>query len=166
MNKSEQERSFELRAIGRVMVQEGEGCLLQIDEPFRAALKQLDQFSHLMVFWWADKVDREDLRAILTTELPYASGVEAGVFSCRSEYRPNPVAITTVPILEVNLQAGTVVIPWIDALDGSPLIDLKPYIPCCDRIRDVEGAPWTADWPMWAEEADAYFSEHETDFGE
>lgn len=164
MSQNVQKPSFELYPIGEIIVQE-EGCLLQVDEPYRAALKQLEDFSHVMVFWWADQMDREDLRQILTADLPYAPGVEVGVFACRSEYRPNPIAVTAVSVLSVDVQNGQVSIPWIDAFDGTPLVDLKPYIPCCDRIRDVKGAPWIEDWPLWMEDADAYFSEHETDFG-
>jgi tRNA-Thr(GGU) m(6)t(6)A37 methyltransferase TsaA len=167
MNQTQQKQSYQLHPIGRVVMNATEGqCFLQIDEPCRAGLQQLESFSHVMVFWWADQMDREDRRNILTTELPYAEGVEVGVFACRSEYRPNPIAVTTIPIWTVNVNNGEVVIPWIDGFDGSPIIDLKPYIPICDRIRDVTAAPWMADWPMWMEEAEAYFSEHETDFGE
>lgn len=167
MHQKEDKQIYELRTIGHVVANEGEGrFLLQIDLPYRDGLKQLDSFSHVMVFWWADQMDREDRRGILTAELPYAPGVEVGVFACRSEYRPNPIAVTTTSILNVNQETGEVLIPWIDAFDGTPIIDLKPYIPICDRIRDVESASWIAEWPMWLEDAAAYFSEHETDFGE
>ena len=167
MNQTQQKQFYKLQPIGRVVMNATEGqCFLQIDEPCRAGLQQLECFSHVMVFWWADQMDREDRRNILTTELPYAEGVEVGVFACRSEYRPNPIALTTIPIMAVNVEKGEVIIPWIDAFDGTPIIDLKPYIPICDRIREATAAPWMADWPMWMEEAEAYFSEHETDFGE
>jgi len=163
----EYKQNFQLQAIGRAVSNEEEGrFLLQIDEPYKDGLKELDQFSHVLVFWWADKMDREEYRSNVTAELPYARGVEVGVFACRSEYRPNPIAVTIVPILNINEKEGNVVIPWIDAFDGSPVIDLKPYIPVCDRIRDIKVPDWIADWPMWMEDAGAYFAEHETDFGE
>jgi len=167
VNLKEYKQNFQLQAIGRAVSNEKEGrFLLQIDEPYKDGLKELDQFSHALVFWWADKMDREEYRSIVTAELPYAPGVEVGVFACRSEYRPNPIAVTIVPILNINEKEGIVVIPWIDAFDGSPVIDLKPYIPICDRIRDIKVPDWIADWPMWMEDAGAYFAEHETDFGE
>ncbi len=166
MDKQSQEK-YQLGPIGRIMVSEGEGrYIVAVDVPFREGLKHLDQFSHVMVFWWADRMDTVVQRQVLTTSLPYAPGEEAGVFACRSEYRPNPIAVTTLPILGVDVAAGIVVLPWIDALDGTPLIDLKPYIPVSDRIRDVRVAPWMADWPVWMEEAGAYFAENETDFGD
>jgi tRNA-Thr(GGU) m(6)t(6)A37 methyltransferase TsaA len=160
-------KTYLLHPIGWVSASDETGSyLLQIDEPYRPALKQLDQFSHVMIFWWADQMDTEQFRNIMTCELPYAPGVEAGVFACRAEYRPNPIAVTTMPILSVDVENGIVVLPWIDAIDGTPLLDIKPYIPISDRIRDFKVAPWLADWPEWMEDAAAYFAEHEVDFGE
>ena len=159
--------TYQLQPIGRITMNASQGCCsLAIDPPYRPALQQLDRFSHVMVFWWAHQMDSEKQRQVLTTDLPYAPGEQVGVFACRAEYRPNPIAVTTLAVLEVNVVGGQVILPWIDAYDGSPLLDLKPYIPICDRIRDVRVAPWMADWPMWMEDAPAYFAEHATDFGE
>jgi tRNA-Thr(GGU) m(6)t(6)A37 methyltransferase TsaA len=167
VDQNKEKCTFKLKSIGKVVTNESEGSFyLQIEEAFRDGLKSLDQFSHALVFWWADKMDRDEYRCIITAELPYAQGVEVGVFACRSEYRPNPIALTIVPILNINETDGLVVIPWIDAFDGSPIIDLKPYIPICDRIRDIKVPDWIADWPMWVEDAGEYFAEHETDFSE
>ena len=160
-------KSFTLHAIGSVQADEEKGAFfLKIDEPFRGALAQLDQFSHVMVFWWADKMDEPQYREIITAQLPYAPGLKAGVFACRSEYRPNPIALTTTMVLEVDQENGLVIVPWMDAMDGTPIIDLKPYIPCTDRIRDVRVAPWMAEWPEWMEDAGEYFAQHAVDFGE
>lgn len=166
-NDSDKPRIYHLKPIGRVHASDEEQrYILQIDEPYRAGLKQLDQFSHVMILWWADKMDTEQYRKITTTELPYAPGVEAGVFACRSEYRPNPIAVTSMALISIDIENGIVVLPWIDAFDGSPVFDLKPYIPISDRIRDYKVAEWLADWPEWMEDAEVYFAEHETDFGE
>ncbi len=165
--KNQRNQNFQLNPLGRVSVDDSLGrYLLEIDPLYREALQQLDRFSHVMVFWWADRMDGETQRQILTTELPYAPGERVGVFACRSEYRPNPIALTTAPILQVDVDAGQVSLAWIDAFDGSPLLDLKPYIPICDRIRDLHVAPWMAEWPLWMEDAPAYFAEHAADFGD
>jgi tRNA-Thr(GGU) m(6)t(6)A37 methyltransferase TsaA len=160
-------QTYQLHPIGTVRASDEEqSYILQINEPYRAGLKQLDQFSHALIFWWADKMDTEKYRNIMTAELPYAPGVEAGVFACRSEYRPNPIAVTTMMLLHVDVEAGVVVLPWIDAFDGTPVLDLKPYIPISDRIRDFKVAEWLTDWPDWMEDAGEYFTQHEVDFGE
>ena len=158
---------YQLHPIGTVRASDQEGrYTLEIDQAYRAGLKELDQFSHALIFWWADQMDTPETRKTLTTELPYAPGVEAGVFACRSEYRPNPIAVTTMFILDIDLENGVVTLPWIDAFDGTPVIDLKPYIPISDRIRDYQVADWASDWPEWMEDAAAYFAEHPTDFGD
>jgi len=160
-------KTFQLFPIGKVHADDAEGSyLLQIDEAFRPALLEMDQFSHVHIFWWADKMDTDEYRNKTTTNLPYAPDVEAGVFACRSEYRPNPIAVTTMMVLDVNVEKGIVVLPWIDAFDGTPVIDIKPYIPISDRIRDFSVAEWAKDWPEWMEDAAEYFAEHETDFGD
>jgi tRNA-Thr(GGU) m(6)t(6)A37 methyltransferase TsaA len=167
MSTKNKPKIYQIYPIGTVYASDEEGSyFLQIDEPYRPALKQMDQFSHVMIFWWADKMDTQERRKIMTTELPYAPGIEAGVFACRSEYRPNPIAVTTILVLDVDVENGIVLLPWIDAYNGTPIIDLKPYIPISDRIRDYKVAEWLKDWPAWMEDAEDYFAEHEVDFGE
>jgi len=166
-NDNGKPKTYQLRPIGTVRASDDEqSYILQIDKTFRPGLKELEQFSHVLIFWWADQMDTAKYRSIMTTELPYAPGVEAGVFACRSEYRPNPIAVTLMAIITVDVENGIVVLPWIDAFDGTPILDLKPYIPISDRIRDFRVAEWLADWPAWMEDAGAYFAEHATDFGE
>ncbi len=71
---------------------------------------------------------------------PYKKGPDIiGIFATRSEIRPNPVLITTVVnILSVDLGKGTIELPWIDAENNSPIIDIKSYQPCSDRVKNVE----------------------------
>ncbi len=120
---------------------------LEIMEPFRSGLLQLDRFSHVLVLWWANLHDNEESRTTLVTELPYAPGVQAGVFACRAEYRPNPIAVTACKLLDVNVDTGRITISDIDAYDGSPILDLKPYIPVADRLEKVEVPEWYEGWP-------------------
>ena len=161
----EAQPTYNLHPIGYVRASGGSFCL-EILEPYRPALKEMRRFSHIMIFWWADQNDNPAQRAILTTELPYAPGVTAGVFACRSPYRPNPIALTTMFVLEVDEEKGLVILPWIDAEDGTPILDLKPYIPHSDRIRDVHVAEWMTDWPEWMEDAGEFFARNEINFGD
>ena len=138
--------------IGYVRANENEFSL-QILEQYRAGLKQLDQFSHVLVLWWAQEHDNERSRSVLQTEPPYAREKVTGVFACRSEYRPNPVAVSVCSCLEVSEANGTVKVAYIDAWDGTPIIDLKAYFPVSDRVRDVRVPEWITNWPEWLEEA-------------
>lgn len=150
------EKSICLRPVGRVRAAQG-SFSIDIDPEFRPALKHLDQFSHIHVFWWAHKQDTPAARRMIQTELPYAPGITAGVFACRSECRPNPVAMTTCPLLSINEETGCIQVAWIDAFDNSPVLDIKPYLPVSDRIRDVKTSEWFEKWPQWMEDAAEFF---------
>jgi tRNA-Thr(GGU) m(6)t(6)A37 methyltransferase TsaA len=143
---------FTLQQIGRVQAQEPR-FFLEIAPEFRPALEKMDQFSHVIVVWWAHEHDTEADRKRVTTAIPYAGNMEAGVFACRAEYRPNPIGITVCQILSVNIETGIVELPYIDAYDGSPVLDLKPYFPVSDRVRDFTVPEWVRDWPDWYEDA-------------
>jgi len=162
-----QAKTFMLTPIGSVCTSDQEGRYgVKVLPEYKEALLQLNQFSHVMVIWWANQHDNPADRKILTADLPYARGIRAGVFACRSEYRPNPICVTIMPVLEVDVEKGWVSLPWIDAFDGTSVLDLKPYMPVSDRIRDVAVADWLKDWPLWMEEAGEYFATHATDFGD
>jgi len=159
-----EKETYQMSPVGYVRAGE-DGFRLEILPPYRPALKKLDQFSHVMVFWWAHQNDNPEQRAITTTSLPYAPGVEAGVFACRAPYRPNPIGLTTMFVVDVDVENGVVILPYLDAEDGTPVLDLKPYIPVSDRIRDVSVAKWFADWPEWMEDAGEFFAQHEVELG-
>jgi tRNA-Thr(GGU) m(6)t(6)A37 methyltransferase TsaA len=163
---SAQQDTFSIKPIGFIRASDAEGSyVIEVLPPYVDALRQLEKFSHVVILWWADRHDNAADRNRLTTELPYAPGARAGVFACRSEYRPNPIAMTIMPILAIDHASGFVVLPWVDAFDGTPVLDLKPYVPSSDRIRDVKAADWMAEWPQWMEEAGEYFAAHPTLFG-
>ena len=114
-NKTHSEKNYQINPIGSVR-RENDRVLLNIEEDFLPGLAQLAHFSHVIVLWWADKHDNEESRTILQTLPPYADDKLTGVFACRSEYRPNPIALTVCKILEVDEQLGKVVVGNIEAL--------------------------------------------------
>ena len=150
-NSSIGDDTYQLHPIGYIH-RSDENINLEILEPFRPALQQLEHFSHIMVFWWAHKHDNERSRAILQTEPPYAQGKVTGVFATRAEYRPNPIAMTTCLLLDVDQGEGMVRVADIDAIDGTPIIDLKAYFPVCDRVKEAHIPEWLSDWPDWMPE--------------
>jgi tRNA-Thr(GGU) m(6)t(6)A37 methyltransferase TsaA len=145
------EKTFQMVPIGTVH-RSDEHIKLEILPPFRPALKQLGHFSHVMVFWWADKHDNEQSRGIMQTEPPYAAGRVTGVFATRAEYRPNPIGMTTCKLLSVDEENGVLQVADIDAYDGTPVVDLKAYFPVCDRVREATIPEWLSDWPEWMPE--------------
>jgi len=82
-----------------------------------------------------------------------------GIFATRAEYRPNPIALTTCAIQDVDEENGIVKLNGIDAFSGTPIVDIKAYFPICDRVRDCYIAPWLKDWPEWMEDGAAWWEE-------
>lgn len=91
-----------------------------IDPAFRDGLLDLEKRKHLFVLCWFDQADRNRLRAI-----PPDRETESGVFAIRSPDRPNPLAICLVDLLGVN--GGVLRVRGLDAFDGTPVIDIKPF---------------------------------------
>jgi tRNA-Thr(GGU) m(6)t(6)A37 methyltransferase TsaA len=149
--KGSKRETYQMYPIGYIRRSEN-GIHLEILEPFRPALKHLDHFSHVMVFWWAHKHDNDKSRSATQTEPPYAKGKITGIFATRAEYRPNPIAMTTCKMLKVDEKKGIVQVADIDAFDGTPIVDLKAYFPVCDRVKEARIPEWLSDWPEWMPE--------------
>ena len=65
---------------------------------------------------------------------------ELGVFAQRTKFRPNPIGVTAVRLL--GIEDNIVRVRGLDALDGTPVLDIKPYMPPFDRVDDVSMPPW------------------------
>ena len=144
---------FKLSAIGQVRA-EKDGFCLELDQAYSQALTGLDGFSCLNVLWWANLFDNEEHRAILTCEKPYKNAPAAmGIFATRSPLRPNPIALSVVSVLHLDINNGKIHIQYIDAEDGTPILDIKPYHPATDRVKDVAVPAWCRHWPQWLEDS-------------
>ncbi len=143
----------QLQPIGRVVTGD-DGFAIEIDEPYREALIGLEGFSHLNVLCWLHLFDEPAYRAITIAERPYRDAPDRlGIFATRSPLRPNPIALSAVPVVSIDVAEGLVHIPWIDAEPDTPVLDLKPYHPAVDRIREVTVPEWCRSWPEWYEDS-------------
>lgn len=139
--------TYHVTSIGMIK-STSEGFQIQIDHMYRAALQCLEDFSHINVIWWFHGLDNEEAKSILTVDQPYKNGPEKmGIFATRSPARPNSIALTTVKILHIDQVNGTILIPYIDAIDGSPVLDIKPYTPSIDRVEHPLVPDWCSNWP-------------------
>ncbi len=133
--------------VGRV-VQGVSMVSLQLDEPYWPALDGLEGFSHVVALWWSSRCDLSSDRQTLAADAPYAGGPQTlGVFATRSPARPNPIAMSVAEIVAVDTSAGRVDLGHLDADDGTPLLDLKPYTPSLDRVEDPGVPRWCQAWP-------------------
>lgn len=96
-------------------------------EEYLEGLQDIERHKYYYVFYWLDKAERDKLKGI-----PPGKTEERGVFSIRSPIRPNPIALCLVEL--VKIEENTLTVKWLDALDGSPLLDIKPFWPETDCI--------------------------------
>jgi tRNA-Thr(GGU) m(6)t(6)A37 methyltransferase TsaA len=150
---------FTLKQIGIIKTGKTENgrFLLQIDEPFREGLSGLEGFSYIDVLFWCHFLDDENYREMTVCPKPYQKGPETmGLFATRSPVRPNPIGLSPCPVISVDKKAGIVEVAFIDAEDGTPLLDIKPYHPATDRVRDAKVPEWCRHWPEWYEDNAAF----------
>ena len=108
------QESYTLKPIGKVISKNG-AFILELDPAFRQGMLALEGFSHVQVFCWFHLFDKDEYRSMTVTKKPYKKGpAEMGIFATRSPVRPNPIALTTVPVLGIDHDAGRIV-PFIVA---------------------------------------------------
>ena len=105
------------------------------------ALRGLEDFSHLWIIWQFSEAVRKDWSP--TVRPPRLGGnTRLGVFATRSPFRPNSLGLSSVEILGIDATAdhGTVIhVGGADLMDGTPIFDIKPYIPYCDSHPQATG---------------------------
>ncbi len=110
----------------------GQPASVVIDAPFREGLEGLERFSNAVILSWFDRAQRN-----LIVQKPRQATEAKGVFALRSPVRPNPVGLHVVRLVCVDLEAGVIGIDAIDLLDGTPVIDIKPYFASTDAFPDA-----------------------------
>lgn len=134
---------YKIHSIGRVEKSENKHYLV-IDEEYKDGLFRLDMISHVYVLWWINENDshenRKAKRVIPRVRNTPVPPQEMGTFSTRSPRRPNPIGLTLVKILSID--GCKITVDFIDAFDGSPIIDIKPFLPNGDCVEDIELPPW------------------------
>lgn len=107
---------------------------IEVFEPFAPALEASGQSTHLIILYWAHLASRDTLRTVT----PWGPDPK-GVFACRSPSRPNPISFCVVRLLDRT--GNKLRVRGLDALDGSPVLDIKPYVSMIDGAPDS-----TVEW--------------------
>ena len=114
---------------------------IEIFDDYTDALLGLDGFSHIAVFFWFDQNDTAEKRRVLQVHPRKDSrNPLTGVFATHSPQRPNLIGLTVCKIRSIH--SGSIEIEDIDAFDGTPVIDLKCYIPGSVGEKDVRLPDW------------------------
>ncbi len=108
-------------------------CTIELDPRFEPALMDVETCTHLVLLYWMDKAQRNLVRQVPGHGT--SGGSQHGTFALRSPARPNPIAMSVVRLLGVDGTRLSVV--GLDCLDGTPLLDIKPYLPTVDSVPEA-----------------------------
>ncbi len=95
---------------------------IELELEYIGGLKDLDGFSHIILIYHLHKSRRSALQVV-----PFLDSEPRGVFATRAPHRPNPIGISVVRLLRI--EANVLYVESLDILDGTPLLDIKPYVP-------------------------------------
>jgi tRNA (adenine37-N6)-methyltransferase len=115
-----------------------DGCWVELLPEFREALRDLEGFSRIWLVWWFHR--NETWRSLVLP--PRSRSGRKGVFSTRSPHRPNPIGLSAVSL--IRLEELRLYIGAHDLLDGTPILDIKPYIPRFDSF-EKERVGWFSE---------------------
>jgi len=111
-----------------------------IDPDYAGILDGIEDFSHLLVLYWAHRVDTAARTLTKVHPMGRKDLPLVGIFSTCSPARPNPVLVIAVRLLG---RAGlTLRVQGLDAIDGSPVVDIKPYLPSYYSVADARLSSW------------------------
>ena len=103
-------------------------CRAVVDEAFVPGLVSLEGFSHLILLYWMDQPSAQETRLVFT---PPFDDSPRGVFATRAPWRPNRIGLSVVAF-EGFEAPGVLRVRYLDCVDGTPLLDIKPYLPTTD----------------------------------
>ena len=106
------------------------------------ALRGLEDFSHVWLIWQFSGNARRETWSPTVRPPRLGGNTRMGVFATRSPFRPNPIGLSSVRIEEIQLHTEEGPVIWVsgaDLMDGTPIVDIKPYLPYVDSVPDAVG---------------------------
>ncbi len=130
-------RRGDVISIGVVESVDGEVSVVRVYDRFCEGLHRLSTFSHVIILYWFHNRDNEEHRSVLrVTPKRHKGAPEVGVFASRSPSRPNPIGLCVAELVAVD--GCRLKVKRLDAETGSPVIDVKPYLPLADSVPDAQ----------------------------
>jgi tRNA-Thr(GGU) m(6)t(6)A37 methyltransferase TsaA len=126
---------------------------VEVYPEYADGLKDLDGFERIWLIYWLDRAPAAKLRVV-----PFVDKQERGVFATRAPTRPNPIGMSSVRLLEVA--DNRLEVADVDILDGTPLLDIKPYVAEFD-CHSVKRSGWFDQAPLRRSLADDRFDEEQ-----
>lgn len=128
------------KKIARELREHGTSSHIFVKDEFIDCLDGIEDFSHLIILFWTHNTP-EQARQIKNVHPAGMKNMPVkGIFATRSPVRPNPICKTTVKLVE--RKGNVLIVEGLDAIDGSPIIDIKPHLPSYDSPLNVKLADW------------------------
>ena len=157
------ENTIQVSPIGIIHAKNGRSCI-ELKKEYKEGLTSLEGFSHVQIVWWGNLFESPEHRNQLINEKPYKTSPEkVGVFATRSQFRPNPILITTIYVEDIDFDKGIIYTPYIDAENNTPVLDIKPYH-LYERVEHCHVPQWCSHWPASYENAASFDWEKEFNF--
>jgi len=115
-------------------------CEIVVNEDMKEALSRIEEFSHIIVLYWMHKVSPSRCLVLRVHPRGRQDLPVVGVLATRSPARPNPIGVSTVKLLE--RRDNVLKVMGLDAVDGTPVLDIKPYIPGYDSPAKAKTPGW------------------------
>jgi tRNA-Thr(GGU) m(6)t(6)A37 methyltransferase TsaA len=113
---------------------------IHLVEPLAAGLLGIETFSHVLVLFFMHEAAFDPAADLVRRPRGRADLPEVGIFAQRAKHRPNPIGLTAVRI--VGHEGNVLRVRGLDAIDGTPVLDIKPYVPVFDRVDGAVTPAW------------------------
>jgi len=155
--------NIQVSPIGHVRTTNSQHTIKLLDG-FEEGLANISGFSHLQVVWYGHRQNLAEGHRALTIAQPYKAAPSIlGVFATRSQFRPNPILLTTILVERIDMDKGIIYTPYIDAEDQTPVLDIKPYHQY-ERVAHCQIPSWCRHWPAYYEDAAQFDWDSEFNF--
>jgi tRNA-Thr(GGU) m(6)t(6)A37 methyltransferase TsaA len=111
-----------------------------LDESFSDGLDGIEQFSHLLILFWMHRAAEAEPLRMRRRPQGRVDMPEVGLFAQRARHRPNPVGVTAVRLLRRD--KNRLFVQGLDAINGTPVLDVKPYVPAYDAVEAARVPEW------------------------
>jgi len=113
---------------------------IEIAPEYTSGLRGLENFSHILVIYWMHEAEFDSAKHLIRRPREREDMPLLGIFAQRAKHRPNPIGVTAVRLLSV--MGGNLQVQGLDAIDGTPVLDIKPYVPAFDAAENAVTPEW------------------------
>jgi tRNA-Thr(GGU) m(6)t(6)A37 methyltransferase TsaA len=111
-----------------------------LDEPLKDGLDGIEEFTHVLILFWMHRAAEAEPVRMRRRPQGRPDMPEVGIFAQRARHRPNPIGVTAVKLL--RREGKRLIVQGLDAINGTPVVDVKPYVPAFDAAESVRVPGW------------------------